>query len=39
MKTELELTAEVEKQLRDGNWEYKKDFVVGGTRPDFVVTT
>jgi len=39
MKTELELTAEVEKQLRDGNWQYKKEFVVGDTRPDFVVTT
>lgn len=39
MKTEHELTDEVEKQLRDGNWKYEKGKVIGEARPDFLVTT
>jgi len=39
MKKEFELTAEVERLLREGDWEYRKEVVLGDTRPDFVVTT
>lgn len=39
MKSELELTAQVEKQLRDGKWQYKKESIIGDARPDFIVTT
>jgi hypothetical protein len=39
MKSELELEAEVEKQLKGAGWEYKKEVVCGDAWPDFVVTT
>src|SRR5262249_21246309 len=38
MTKELELTAAIEKQLRDANIKFQKKFVVGDARPDFVVT-
>lgn len=39
MKNEVELAAEVENLLREGNWKYEKEVVLGDARPDFVVTT
>ena len=33
------LEAEVERLLRDGEWQYEKEVVVGSARPDFLVTT
>lgn len=39
MKNELELIAQVEKQLREGKWDYEKEPVIGDARPDFLVTT
>jgi hypothetical protein len=39
MKNELELIAQVEKQLREGKWNYEREPVIGAARPDFVVTT
>lgn len=39
MTKEMELIAEIEKQLQQGDWQYEKDVVIGHARPDFVVTT
>jgi DNA-binding sugar fermentation-stimulating protein len=39
MKNEIELTAEIEKQLRNSDWKFKQNVVIGAARPDFVVTT
>lgn len=39
MKNELELIDQVEELLREGNWSYQKQQVIGDARPDFVVTT
>src|SRR5437870_13075556 len=39
MRSESELTAQIEKQLRDSNWKFKQNLVIGTARPDFVVTT
>lgn len=39
MKDHRELEADVERQLREGNWKYIREPVIGDTRPDFLVTT
>lgn len=39
MKSEMELIDQVEKQLREGKWNYVRGRVIGNARPDFVVTT
>jgi len=39
MKDHRELESDVERQLKEGNWKYIREPVIGDTRPDFVVTT
>jgi hypothetical protein len=39
MRSELELEAEIESQLKKAKWEYEKEVVCGDAWPDFVVTT
>jgi len=39
MKDHRDLEADVERQLKEGNWKYVREPVIGDTRPDFLVTT